>query len=123
MRTLVLAVALMAPTIASAATPAAFDCSQLDNAGVRDACLMGRAKVAGRQSREASWTALCRTRGDLRVGLDLDGFRKTCWGTLKPRAVNVTVTAGHRLEQWVFGNNSFVYWMDGIVTSYQQFGR
>jgi hypothetical protein len=76
-----------------------------------------------RANRQAAFAALCRQRGDLRVGLDYEGVRRSCWGTLKPRYVNTTVTAGHRHEQWVYGTNSYVYFTDGIVTSYQQFVR
>lgn len=114
MRTAVLIAALIAAVACSRARGAPVDCTALESYSEQRACL--------RAAAEATWPALCRKRGDLRVGLDYEGVRKSCWGTLKPSRVNTTITAGHKHEQWVYGN-SYVYFTDGIVTSYQQSSR
>lgn len=66
-----------------------------------------------------TWHELCQRRGDIRVGLNLEGIQKSCCGTRQPLKVNVTITAGHKHEQWVY-RNSYLYLTDGIVTGLQQ---
>jgi hypothetical protein len=65
--------------------------------------------------------AECRRKGDPRVGMSAQQVEKTCWG--KPDHVNRTTTAGVVSDQYVYGDDRYVYLRNGIVTSIQTSGR
>ena len=60
--------------------------------------------------------ALCERIGGVRIGLNTEGVLKSCWG--RPAKVNVTTTATHNHEQWVY-DAGYVYLTDGLVTAIQ----
>lgn len=68
------------------------------------------------QAAEARQKALCAKLGGVRIGLNADGVLRSCWG--KPARRNVTTTASHTEEQWVY-NTGYVYLTDGVVTAIQ----
>jgi len=58
--------------------------------------------------------------GKIRIGMSKNQV-KLSWGT--PDDINVTVTSRYRHEQWVyeFSSRYYVYFDDGILTSYQKY--
>jgi hypothetical protein len=64
----------------------------------------------------AEHRAACALLGGVRIGLNAEGVRKSCWG--KPARINTTATAAGTREQWVYGSG-YVYLTDGLVTAIQ----
>lgn len=64
-----------------------------------------------------STASRCQRLGGISIGMTPAEVRKSCWGA--PRHVNVTGTANHRYEQWVY-RGQYLYFVDGVVTAYQQ---
>jgi hypothetical protein len=62
----------------------------------------------------------CKRRGDPRIGMTAKQVEATCWG--KPDRVNRTETASVISDQYVYGDNRYVYLRNGIVTSIQATG-
>jgi hypothetical protein len=125
-RAALLSVLLIVPSAASAGESAAQNCDAMPTDTQQLKCITdGIRAIRARQiaKEQSDWSALCRKRGDLRIGLDYSGVAKSCFGTLRPRTKNTTVTAGHKFEQWVYGRDTYVYFTDGVVTSYQQSER
>jgi hypothetical protein len=60
--------------------------------------------------------AKCERLGTARIGLNPEGVLKSCWG--KPQTVNITRTAGHTYEQWVY-SFGYLYLTDDLVTAIQ----
>ncbi len=54
--------------------------------------------------------------GKIRIGMTREQVR-TAWGS--PKDINTTLTTSGRLEQWVYGIGSYVYFTDGIVRTIQ----
>lgn len=75
------------------------------------------AERARRQRADAE----CRRRGAPRIGMSLAQVRATCWG--EPNHVNRTETAGAIRDQLVFGDDRYVYIVNGTVTSIQASGK
>jgi hypothetical protein len=114
MRIILVATALLiasAPALADSATTDALIANMIADANRTIA-----ANAARKASREANQKALCDKLGSVRVGLNAEGVRKSCWG--KPARINITQTASHTTEQWVYGS-SYVYLTDGLVTAIQ----
>ena len=108
MRYVAIIATLLAPTLAQAATYQ--QCKTLASIDARFACY--------RTVPEPESTAhRCERLGGISIGMTPDEVRKSCWG--KPRYVNVTGTASHRYEQWVY-RGGYLYFTDGIVTGYQK---
>lgn len=76
-----------------------------------------KALRAANVKKETDQKALCARVGGVRVGLNVEGVLKSCWG--KPVRINRTTTASHEHEQWVYGGGQYVYLVDGVVTSIQ----
>jgi len=51
------------------------------------------------------------------IGMTQQEVLASKWG--KPKEINTTETKYGKSEQWVYGNNRYVYFDDGIVTSIQ----
>ncbi len=62
----------------------------------------------------------CKRRGDPRIGMTAKQVEGTCWG--KPDHVNRTQTAAGVSDQYVYGDDRYVYLRNGIVTSIQASG-
>ncbi len=60
--------------------------------------------------------ATCAKRGGVSVQMTAAQVLKSCWG--KPRAVNLTVTAGGKREQWVY-RGGYIYLDNGVVSAVQ----
>lgn len=58
---------------------------------------------------------------NIHVGMTGAQVLASCWG--KPIRNNRTITASGVREQWVYGNGSYVYVTDGVVTALQDSGR
>jgi hypothetical protein len=104
MLTPAIALAFLAATIASASAETNYEAAK-------------RLVDEGRAERAAEQKARCAKLGGVRIGLNAEGVRKSCWGN--PKRINETVTGSHRYEQWVF-SGGYVYLTDGVVTSYQR---
>jgi hypothetical protein len=104
------AVAILAflPFAAQAATYA--ECKTLASIDARFACYRTVPEPEPTASR-------CSRLGGISIGMTPAEVRKSCWGA--PRRVNVTGTASHRYEQWVY-RGQYLYFTDGVVTAYQQ---
>jgi hypothetical protein len=63
----------------------------------------------------------CKKKGDPKLGMNAKQVAATCWGP--PTYVNTKVRATGKYEQYVYGDNKFVYLRDGIVTSISVKGR
>jgi hypothetical protein len=63
----------------------------------------------------AAAAAECKKIGNPKRGMTAAQVRATCWGP--PAYVNIKVRATGKYEQYVYGDNKFVYLRDGIVTS------
>jgi hypothetical protein len=59
--------------------------------------------------------AECKKRGNPKLGMTAAQVKASCWGP--PKYVNAKVRATGKYEQYVYGDNKFVYFRDGIVTS------
>jgi hypothetical protein len=64
--------------------------------------------------------AECKRKGAPRVGMTYKQVEATCWG--KPDHVNRSETAGAISDQYVYGDDRYVYLRNGIVTSIQTSG-
>lgn len=62
--------------------------------------------------------AECKRVGSPRIGMTIAQVEKTCFG--KPERVNRTVTAGHAFDQFVYADGNYLYFTDGVLTSFQQ---
>lgn len=51
------------------------------------------------------------------IGMTTEEVEKSTWG--KPQSVNRTVTSNSISEQWVYPNYKYLYFEDGIMTSFQ----
>jgi hypothetical protein len=71
-------------------------------------------KAAKEVKASADWAA--RPKG-VRIGMTKEQVLATQWG--KPKSVNTTVTANSRREQWVYGGNSYLYFVNDILTTIQ----
>lgn len=60
--------------------------------------------------------ALAKTRG-VQIGMTKQEVLDSSWG--KPKSINKTTTIYGTHEQWVYGMKSYLYFEDGILTSYQ----
>jgi hypothetical protein len=65
--------------------------------------------------------AECKKKGDPKLGMNSKQVTATCWGP--PAYVNTKIRATGKYEQYVYGDNKFVYLRDGIVTSVSVKGR
>jgi hypothetical protein len=59
--------------------------------------------------------AECKKKGDPKLGMNAAQVAATCWGA--PNYVNTKIRKTGKYEQYVYGDNKFVYLRDGIVTS------
>ena len=64
--------------------------------------------------------AECKRRGAPRIGMTYKQVEATCWG--KPDHVNRSETSGATSDQYVYGDDRYVYLRNGIVTSIQTSG-
>lgn len=55
---------------------------------------------------------------DPEIGMSTSDILASSWG--EPEKKNVTESANKRQEQWVYSNNRYIYFEDGIVTSIQK---
>jgi hypothetical protein len=69
----------------------------------------------------AAAAAECKKRGAPKLGMNAKQVAATCWGP--PNYVNAKVRATGKYEQYVYGDNKFVYLRDGVVTSVSVKGR
>jgi hypothetical protein len=63
----------------------------------------------------------CKKKGDPKLGMNAVQVAATCWGP--PAYVNTKQKQSGKYEQYVYGDNKFVYLRDGIVTSVSVKGR
>lgn len=55
----------------------------------------------------------------VKVGMTRDQVRKSSsWG--EPLSINTTIMAGHKSEQWVYGDNQYLYFTNGRLTAIQK---
>jgi hypothetical protein len=59
--------------------------------------------------------AECKARGEPKLGMNAKQLMATCWG--KPQYVNTTMRKTGKSEEYVYGDNRFVYLRNGIVIS------
>ncbi|MFZ6747444.1 hypothetical protein [Undibacterium sp. Ren11W] len=52
-----------------------------------------------------------------RIGMSSKAVLNTGWG--EPRKINTTITASGSKEQWVYGDNSYLYFTNGKLTAIQ----
>jgi hypothetical protein len=57
----------------------------------------------------------CKKKGDPKLGMNAAQVAATCWGP--PLYVNTKQKQSGKYEQYVYGDDKFVYLRDGIVTS------
>jgi hypothetical protein len=65
--------------------------------------------------------AECRKKGDPKLGMNAAQVAATCWGP--PSYVNTKIRKNGKFEQYVYGDNKFVYLRNGVVTSISVKGR
>jgi hypothetical protein len=65
--------------------------------------------------------AECKKKGDPRLGMNAAQVAATCWGP--PSYVNTKIRKTGKYEQYVYGDNKFVYLRNGVVTSISVKGR
>jgi len=65
--------------------------------------------------------AACKKKGDPKLGMNAAQVAATCWGP--PSSVNTKIRKTGKYEQYVYGDNKFVYLHNGIVTSVSVKGR
>jgi hypothetical protein len=63
----------------------------------------------------AAAAADCNKKGDPKLGMNAAQVVATCWGP--PIRVNTKIRQTGKYEQYVYGDNKFVYFRDGVVTS------
>jgi hypothetical protein len=63
----------------------------------------------------AAAAAECKKKGNPKLGMNAKQVAATCWGP--PAYVNTKIRATGKYEQYVYGDNKFVYLRDGVVTS------
>lgn len=59
--------------------------------------------------------AECKKKGDPKLGMNAAQVAATCWGP--PEYVNTKIRESGKYEQYVYGDDKFVYLRNGIVTS------
>lgn len=52
-----------------------------------------------------------------KIGMTREQVEESLWG--KPNKINRTVTSSTVKEQWVYGSGQYLYFTDGIMTSFQ----
>ncbi len=114
---------LLAAALIVAATPALADFDSLLAKTQHTQALGDRAKAAAHaaladkyKAEQASNDTRCARMDGARIGLNAEGVRKSCWG--RPIRINITMTASHTHEQWVYGGG-YLYLTDGVVTAIQ----
>ena len=65
--------------------------------------------------------AECKRKGDPKIGMNAAQVAATCWGP--PNYVNTKIRKNGKFEQFVYGDDKFVYLHNGIVTSISVKGR
>ncbi|HEY8803705.1 MAG TPA: hypothetical protein VIM42_01105 [Clostridium sp.] len=65
---------------------------------------------------KANADAKARTKG-VKIGMTTDECINSIWG--KPNSIHRTTTANGTSEQWVYGNTSYLYFDNGILTNIQ----
>lgn len=65
--------------------------------------------------------AECKKMAEPKLGMTAAQVRATCWGP--PSYVNTKIRESGKYEQYVYGENKFVYLRNGIVTSVSVKGR
>lgn len=65
--------------------------------------------------------AECKKKGDPKLGMNAAQVKATCWGP--PSYVNMKLRQTGKYEQYVYGDNKFVYFHNGVVTSVSVKGR
>jgi hypothetical protein len=65
--------------------------------------------------------AECKKKGDPKLGMNAAQVKATCWGS--PSYVNTKIRQSGKYEQYAYGENKFVYFRNGIVTSVSVKGR
>lgn len=63
----------------------------------------------------ATSAAECQRKGDPRIGMSAAQVVATCWG--RPTYVNTKIHKNGKFEQYVYGDDKFVYLRNGVVTS------
>jgi hypothetical protein len=63
----------------------------------------------------------CKKKGDPKLGMNAKQVAATCWGP--PAYVNTKQKQTGKYEQYVYGDDKFVYLHDGVVTSISVKGR
>jgi hypothetical protein len=63
----------------------------------------------------------CKRRGNPRIGMTGNQVIATCWG--KPEHVNRTQTGTSTFDQYVYSDDRFLYFRDGVLTSMQVTGQ
>jgi hypothetical protein len=63
----------------------------------------------------------CKKKGEPKLGMNAAQVATTCWGP--PHYVNTKIWNTGKYEQYVYGDNKFVYLRNGIVTSISVKGR
>lgn len=75
-----------------------------------------RAQQAERAALAKAEAARRRKQG-VSIGMTREEVLASSWG--KPQRVNTTTTAYRVREQWVYGDNNYLYFENGILTSIQ----
>jgi hypothetical protein len=65
--------------------------------------------------------AECKKKGGPKLGMTAAQVKASCWGT--PKYVNAKVRQTGKYEEYVYGENKFVHFRDGVVTSVSIKGR
>ncbi|OPY59456.1 MAG: hypothetical protein A4E55_00226 [Pelotomaculum sp. PtaU1.Bin035] len=68
------------------------------------------------ESKKKTESVSSKTQG-VRIGMTQQEVLNSSWG--KPKSVNKTTTQYGIHEQWVYGNNNYLYFEDGILTTIQ----
>ena len=124
MRTILIAAVLSsiaAPALASSLEEATANMARYQQEAIKSQLEYEATRRVERRAEHAKEVArvkaLCERLGGVRVGLNAEGVRKSCWG--KPAQINTTKTEDHTREQWVYGTGHYVYLTDGLVTAIQ----
>ena len=81
-------------------------------AGFADAVILSNMTTA---VDPATAAAECKKKGNPKIGMTAAQVKASCWGP--PVYVNAKVRKTGKYEQYVYGDNKFVYFRDGVVTS------
>jgi hypothetical protein len=65
--------------------------------------------------------AACKKKGNPKLGMTASQVAATCWGP--PHYINTKIRKAGKYEQYVYGDNKFVYLRNGVVTSVSVKGR